>query len=482
MLQTPVQAQETIVVGGENTPENVLPDTLVIPEPEFEFDFAVDLGMSRIENSVGKKEQFFATALMPEFYYGEYSAGLLLKMHLRLQGGSTRKEDYDSFNDFLSIIRFVQFAEKGVDGYYGRFGELEETTLGFGQFINLFNNSISLDDQKRGFEVNYRTKDFLVEGIYSNLLAPEVFGLRGAYFPLTSDPVSRYRLVSFGVSLAGDLGNKGTLVNVEIPGAPFLVDALTDDNGIRTAVGNDDGKLLMGGFDASMPIFLSPTSTGLAYAEVSKIFGHGMGIGAGITGNWDLPDEGLRLEIQFEQRFMGKAFIPNYFNSLYEALRLQTLGIPVDGDDDVEALNTRRNILTAQTKRRFGSYFTMAWRYKRMWKFRWSFENAWNVKDSAWIHADVRVKSRELPVYLRLRFDQLRTASQEELITTGNNLNFFRLETAVRVMSMLMLGVGVRNSFEADFHEGIPIGLKKRRRIEPKFVLIFPPQKKKPAG
>lgn len=465
------------VFGQEpNTPPtDVLPDSMAMEPPQMEFDLAFDVGVSGIENSLGKREQFFSTAVMPELYYGKYSAGLLLRMHVKLKDRTTRKEDYDSFSDFLSLIRFVQYAEKGDEGYYARFGELEETTMGFGQFINLFHNSISLDDQKRGIEVNYRTPDYLIEGIYSNVLAGEVFGLRGAYFPLAQDPLSDYRLVSVGVSLAGDLSNLGTLVNIEVPGAPFVVDALTDINGVRTAVGNDDGKLLMGGIDISMPVFVTETSTGLAYAEVSKIFGHGMGIGAGFTGDWELPDN-LRLDIQFEQRYMGKQFIPNYFNSLYEALRLQTIGIPVDGEDDIEALNTRRNILLGQTKGRLGSYFTMGWKYKRMWRFRWSFEHAWNVKNSGWFHFDVKVKSPELPVYLRLRFDQLKTTELEDLATTGNNLNFFRLETAIRVMRYLMVGFGLRNSYEPDFHEGIPIGLKKRRRIEPKFILVIPPK------
>ena len=116
----------------------------------------------------------------------------------------------------------------------------------------------------------------------------------------------------------------------------------------------------------------------------------------------------------------------------------------------------------------------MAWRYKRLWRFRWSYENAWNVKDSGWFHCDIRIKSPEIPVYLRLQFDQLKTASLQDLALTGNNLNFFRLETAIRVMSMLMVGIGVRNSFEPDFRDGVPVGLKKRRRFEPKFVFVMP--------
>lgn len=462
-------AQDT----GNAPPADIVPDTLDLEPVEFDYDLSFDVGLSRIEGATGKREQYFATALMPEFFYGKYSAGLLVKMHVNIKEGTTRDEDYDSFNDFLSIIRYVQYGEEEDPGYHVLFGELDEATLGFGQFINLFNNSMSLDDQKRGFEINYKAHNYLVEGIYSNVVAPEVFGVRGAYYPLRDDPLSEYKFVSFGVSLAGDLSNKGTLINTDMPGAPFIVEELTDINGIRTPVGKDDGKLMMGGLDVSLPVFITASSSGLTYGELSKIFGHGMGIGAGFSGRWELPDD-LRLQVQFEQRFMGKQFIPNYFNSLYEAVRLQTLGIPVDGADDIEALNTRRNILTAQTKRRFGSYVTMAWRWKRTWRFRWSYEHAWNVKDSGWFHFDIRIKSPDVPVYLRLRFDQVKTASLEDLALTGNNLNFFRLETAIRVMSMLMVGISVRNSFEPDFYEGVPIGLKKRRRIEPKFVFVMP--------
>jgi hypothetical protein len=74
-------------------------------------------------------------------------------------------------------------------------------------------------------------------------------------------------------------------------------------------------------------------------------FGHGTGLGLGFSGTWHLPDD-LRLEAQLEQRVMGKYFIPNYFNTLYEAARLQQVGIPVRGDD-LEALNSKRNLFSS---------------------------------------------------------------------------------------------------------------------------------------
>ena len=451
------------------------PDTEEVPV--LEYDVAIDVGLSGIENKEGDREQFFATAVIPEFTYGKYNGSLLLRTHFNLKERSFRSEDYDSANDIISIIRHVQYAEKGDQGYYVRFGELEESTLGFGQFINLFHNSISLDNQKRGFEVNYRTEKYLLEGMYSNILDPEVFGLRGAYFPLAENPFSILQSIAVGASLAGDLSDKGTLINAELPGAPFTPEALPDTSSLQTAQGVDDGRLFMGGLDVSLPVFVTNTSTGLTYAEISKIFGYGTGIGLGFKGTWQLPDN-MRLEVQLEQRYLGKEYIANYFNTLYEAVRLQDISIPVeDTDTEVQALNTRRNQLTAETKGRLGSYITMGWRWTRAYRLRWSYEHDWNDKDNGWLHVDARVKSPELPVYFRLRFDRLKTEAQEDLASTAGNLNFFRFESAVRVVSFLMLGFGVRNSFEPDFIDGIPVGLKKTRRIEPKFILVIPPQR-----
>ena len=103
----------------------------------------------------------------------------------------------------------------------------------------------------------------------------------------------------------------------------------------------------------------------------------------------------------------------------------------------------------------------------------WSYENDWNNKDNSWLHVDFRLRSDELPVYIRLQFDVLETDTLEDLQISGDKLNFFRLETAVRVIDILMLGFGVKTSFEPSFAEGIPTGLKRQRRIEPKFILTF---------
>ena len=469
LLHTPALAQQP-----EATPPEEFLNEQEPPEAyRLEYELSFDIGLTSIENSEGNKENFFAGAFKPEFFYGPYSGGLFLRTHIHTKDRTFRPEDYDSFGDFLSIIRYFQYADKDSMGYYVRFGEFEDATMGFGQFISFFQNSISLDNQKRGIEFQYKTERYVVEALFSNLIAAEVFGLRGAYYPFIDQPFKKYKKVAVGLSLSGDLSNKGTLVNTELPGAPFLVDDLTDDAGVRTAVGKDDGRILMTGLDISLPMFETPFSYVLTYAELSKILGHGMGLGIGFKGNWN-PADDWDLEMQLEQRYLGKEYIPNYFSSVYEAVRLQDIGIPVEEmDEDLPALNTLRNFLIAEDSGRLGSYVNMSIRWARTVRLIWSFENDWNNRDNSWLHVDFRLRSSDLPVYIRLQFDALETETLEDLQISGDKLNFFRLETAVRVIDQLMLGFGIRTSFEPSFSEGIPTGLKRQRRIEPKFILTL---------
>ena len=471
LLHGQALAQETEPTPPEEFLEEQEPESSDVLEIEYELNF--DIGVTSIENSEGNKERFLATAFKPEFFYGPYSGGLFLRSHLHTKDRNFRSEDYDSFGDFLSIIRYFQYSDKDQPGYYVRFGEFEDATMGFGQFINFFQNSISLDNQKRGIEFQYKQDRYTAEVFYSNLLAAEVFGLRGSYYPFVNSPFSKYKKMAFGASLSGDLSDKGTLTNEELPGAPFLVAELTDSLGIRTAVGNDDGRILMVGADVSMPIFETPISYVLTYAELSKILNHGMGIGIGFKGNWQ-PDEEWDIEMQLEQRYLGKEYIPNYFSSVYEAIRLQDVSIPVeDSDEDVPALNTLRNFLIAEDAGRLGSYLDMTLNWNRTVRLIMSYENAWNNKDNSWLHVDFRLRSEDLPVFIRLQFDVLENDTLEDLQISGDKLNFFRLETAVRVIDFLMLGFGIRTSFEPSFSEGIPTGLKRQRRIEPKFILTL---------
>ncbi len=464
----PAAAQITHFIPSESDVDSTL---LIAPQLGYDTDF--DVGVSRIENADGKRNPYFATALLPEFSYGLFSGGLLFKLHYNLKGGGTRKEDYDTFSDFLSIIRYVQYAEKREGERYARFGELEDATLGYGQFINFFRNSTSLDNQKRGLEGYYRIGNFQAEAVYSNILAAEVYGLRGSYKPFFSDPSHRWQFLDVGVSLAGDLSRQGALVNPDIPGVPFLTDPSLQRPGVLdTPVGDRASRIAMVGVDFGLPMLTTETSQTLAYLELAQILDYGRGVAVGVLGDWMLENN-LRLSAQLEQRLLGKQYLAGYFNTLYEVERYRRVGLDADGET-VDALNTKQNLLLSYDRARLGTYLSMSWRFKRALQFTWSYEHIWNQNNNGWFHLDARVKSKDLPVYIRFSFDQVRAEPIQAQTSTGRNITLLRFDGAYQFYKYLMLGFGFRHSYEPVFDRGIPTGLKRRRRVEPRMRVVVP--------
>ncbi len=448
-------------------------DSTRLIDPRLGYDTDFDVGVSRIENADGKRDPYFATAFLPEFSYGLFSGGLLLKLHLNLKGGGTRKEDYDTFSDFLGIVRFVQYAEKREGDRYARFGELEDATLGYGQFINFFRNSTSLDNQKRGIEGYYRLGNFQAEAVYSNVLAAEVYGLRGSYKPFRAEAGHRWQFLDAGVSLAGDLSRLGARVNPDIPGVPFLTDPSLQRPGIlETPVGERASRIAMVGLDFGLPFLTTETSQTLAYLELAQILGYGRGASIGVLGDWKLEND-LRFSAQFEQRLLGKEYLANYFNALYEVERYRRIGLEADGET-IDALNTKQNLLLAQQDTRLGSYVSMSWRFARAFQFTWSYEYLWNQVNNGWFHLDTRLKSKDLPVYVRFSFDQVRAEPLQAQTNTGRKITLLRFDGAYQFFKYLMLGFGFRHSYEPVFDRGIPTGLKRRRRIEPRMRVVIP--------
>ncbi len=449
-------------------------DSTRLIDPALGYDTDFDVGVSRIESASGEKNQYFATALLPEFSYGMFSGGLLLKLHLNIRSGDLRKEDYDAFDDYLSIVRYVQYAEKHEGDRYARFGELEDATLGYGQFINFFRNSLSLDSQKRGLEGYYRIGNVGLEAVYSNILAAEVYGLRASYKPFYVDEQHRWRMLDVGVSVAGDVSRQGAFVNPDIPGVPFLYDPLLQRPGIlETPVGRDAGRIAMAGIDLGLPLMQSDDAQALTYVELSKIFDYGMGAAVGVLGAWRVED-GVRVETQIEQRLLGKRYLANYFNALYEVERFRFIGVSGEDGERIDAINTKQNLLLAEDAVRVGSYISMAWRFKRAVRLTWSYEHVWNGGRDGWFHLDARIKSNDLPIYLRLSYDQVRAAPLRERTSTGNNITLFRIDAAYRFFKYVMLGFGFRHSYEPVYDLGIPTGLQRRRRVDPRFRFVLP--------
>jgi hypothetical protein len=102
--------------------------------------FAGGFGLTWIDD-----EPHYTFRLFPEVAFANYGVGL--DLHLTLDAdGKLRKEEFNEFSDYLSIIRYIRYGLKN-DPVFIKLGALIYT-LGHGSIMYLYNNSPSFDSRK----------------------------------------------------------------------------------------------------------------------------------------------------------------------------------------------------------------------------------------------------------------------------------------------------------------------------------------------
>lgn len=442
---------------------------------EFEFGFDLGIGTSRIENTDGKDLRYQLFALMPEFSYGPWTGGL--QVNFRTRKRSLRDEDFDDAGDYLAWLRFLQYGEKDEGETYARIGALDAARFGYGQHINSFTNTVSLDEPQTGIVFDHRVGPYQIETMFANIVDPGVMGARAAYQPFDEalvTPQLNFNDLTIGVSLSGDVNEDGASINEANPGEPFFLGtAVPDSVGILDPQpGTDDGSIWILGVDAGLPFKLADQTTGIAFVEASHILRYGLGGSFGVRGITRLPNRS-RLNTQVEILLLGKEYLPNYFNGLYVADRIRTLSINA-GDETVEAVNTKRNRLAGEHDFRLGSRASLRYRYQRKVRVNTSYEQIWTRKNSGWFHLDLRFQAPEWPYHVRVSYDRVNVGSVSDLFKLSRANALGRLEVAYRVLDFLRLGFGVKQSFEAQVQDGLVVGQTKKTRIEPQFIFSLP--------
>ncbi|NNE69682.1 MAG: hypothetical protein HKN29_04880 [Rhodothermales bacterium] len=450
-----------------------VPDTLGTGGPEeLKIGFGAEVGLLRAENSQGEKENYFSAVLLPTFSKGMWTAGA--RIRLRLNEGGFREEDYDGFSDILSIARFVQYGEEPITDsptseLYARFGALDYVRLGYGQLIGEYRNTLSADRPQIGIEGSRGVKGRMVSGMFSSLTRPGVFGARGSFWPYQQREGHQFQEALVGVTVAGDLSRDGQFVNPDAPGVPY-VDVHGFQNPLVGIVpGESDGSLVMASVDVGMPLYLEQFDELIAYTELAKILGHGSGLSVGLNGT--RLRKGILVETWLEQRLIGKEYLPNYFNSLYEAERIQTTEIDLGDGTTIPGFQTKRNRLAGQNKTLIGTFIAVEAEVKGKYRFRTSFEEIWNQPKGGWFHIDVRVRDPALPYEVRLMFDRVNVGQLEDIWSGPSGNGILRLDLAYAFWEQVLLGFRFRQSFEPVERLGRIVGQNKRTRIEPNFVI-----------
>ena len=443
-------------------------DTL--PGVRFNVDAAA--GSSQINSQGRGTTQFVTLGLMPEFHYRQLGIGLLLRLRVHPESGTLRDEDFDDFRDYLALLYFIQYGGEDEPGGYGRFGNIEEVSLGYGLFVDQYTNEVSLDHPMRGFMGGVDTDHLRIEGVYSDFVDPGVFGMHVAYLPFGVGNAPAVPRLTFGAGLAAELNDGAALVNPVTPGTPFVLGAGSPTGGPAGDVplGADDGPLYMVGVDAGIRWIGTEPLTLLSFAEAATILEYGAGVSLGIRGRSQFGRTAL--QAQYVQRFLGKEFLPDYFNSTYEAERIRRVTLPVDGGE-IDALTTRRNRLAGRQRAALGFQARLEGEYADAFESTISYETIWGEPGSARFHFDLELHAPAIPVSVRLGYDRFDMETWRDVFTPSNENALYRLGVAVQVFAPLRLGAEFRQTYEPVYRNQRAVGQEKQNRAEPFVQLVW---------
>jgi hypothetical protein len=241
-------------------------------------------------------ETFYLINITPEVTFGQLGVGLDLNLRFNTKG-KLRTGDYNKFEDYLRIIRYVRWAQKG-DPFYTRVGQLDYSLLGHGSIVYNYRNSASYDMRRTGIESDLNFDKFGFESMYSDIADRGLLGIRGYVKPL--------KLTSF---------EKVPVINNFEIGATYARD-INKAADVTSADSSGRGLTIIG-FDFGLPIISYTILKSELYFDYAQIVNYGHGTSVGI--NMNFSGLGIvNLRGKYELRFNGERYLPAYFNALYE--------------------------------------------------------------------------------------------------------------------------------------------------------------------
>jgi hypothetical protein len=261
------------------------------------------LGMTVVDGDV-----FYLFTMTPEFAFGKFGLGVDLNLRFNTKG-QIRPGDYVHFSDYLRIIRYARWGQKG-DPFYIRVGSLDYSRLGHGFIVYNYRNSASYDLRKTGIELDADFDKYGFESVYSDVTSSGLLGLRGYVRPLRLTPAAKIPVINgfeIGATYATDLGDNSNATFGTVGGLPTSM----------IAKANKGSAMAEYGFDAGLPIISYSSVHSTLYGDYAKIKGFGNGAAVGIDFNFSGMGL-LTIGAKYERRWSGDQFIPSYFDALYE--------------------------------------------------------------------------------------------------------------------------------------------------------------------
>ncbi len=394
--------------------------------------------------------------LFPEFSFANFGVGLDLNLEFD-EEGKIRKENFNEFSDYLSVIRYIRYGQKN-DPLYVRLGALDYASLGHGSIVHLYNNSISYDTRKVGLSFNVDFHSFGLEGMYSSFGEKSVIGTRAYIRPLSLTSLGVLPIIGdleFGATYATDLNeNSGIKAGI--------FDAQTN-----TFTGTDDvGAISIFGFDAELPILKGSFGKIALYFDYAEIVNYGAGRSAGIEFNLD----GLGLvtiRSKLERRFNGNHYLPSYFDTFYELERFKF-------DEAQNNVISKVQFLDANTSIGNGYYGELWISVLHSFDIIGTYQRLDINPESGVLHLRTDISPENSSMVLRAGYDKINIKDEKDLITLDDR-SYVYAEVGYKPIQYILMSVVYQWTFSPlrDADDNV-IDFIPQKKVEPRISFVYP--------
>ena len=291
-------------------------------------------------------ENYVGLTLNPELSIWKLGVGVDVPLLVNLDDGSFRSEVYKNGTGFLRLIRYVRFGRQKKDPIYVKWGELNNTMIGYGGLINNYSNAISQERRKVGlhWDVNFNEGMFGIEGMYSDLdpKSLNLLALRPYVRPFSKMPIPIVSTIEVGFTYIQDRDQTIQRNARRVNDSTFedRVYAYTEP-GI-SAFGFDMGVTLLkipfvkvDGFAQWSKLNVKSDTLDAYFAldtvttTLSDGFKNGSGMSFGINARFNFIANIFMMDLRIERLWYDEHYIPQFFDANYEIdkdRRIELLG------------------------------------------------------------------------------------------------------------------------------------------------------------
>ncbi|MFZ9886930.1 MAG: hypothetical protein ACO3JL_05450, partial [Myxococcota bacterium] len=407
--------------------------------------------------------------------------------------GRFRSEDWDQVEDFLRPLRYLTWGRK-EDRLYLDVNRIRAVSIGHGQLVRRYSPTIDIDEDNLFAQVNGYTDIGGFELMAGPFPVPRLVGGLVFLKPLglfLDDYMSKS--LSIGASWVTDLNVPTVLTTESAPSDGRTLLAVDDaGNFDYTNKGAFTGDMVHGfGVDAEVKLVKWEFIDLKTYVDYSQLLFPGSEAGGfssfsdgGFTAgtllrlsfgetpvrDFDEEDDLTRagqkpremrathaLRLRMEGRAFGPQYLPSYFDSLYEADKLQ-FGFGSTPLSLRASLPTKVAYLASQAGQpwRFGTYLEGSYAFVDWFGFTAVYEDAVDTEGNAVpaarnfaLHAETGKALSILQLFATYHYRHFEDASKLLQVATDNELIY--LGGRLQLLPILFVNVGAQRAFRTGF-------------------------------